>query len=88
MNICCIVFFMKYPASLLRLVSMAVSITMATPLCHHLKLNGATPRIGRLLFWVIAPVRHSSIYLCTLYNGRGGDILVADHLFADKSMHD
>ena len=35
----------------------AASITMAAPFHHHLKLNGATPRTRRPLFWVTTPLR-------------------------------
>ena len=43
---------------------MAASISMTTPLHHHLKLNRATPRTGKQLFWVTSPLRHTS-HLCT-----------------------
>jgi len=38
---------------------------MVTPLHHHLKLNGATPRTGRPLFWVITPFMHTPICVPT-----------------------
>ena len=48
---------------------------MAIPLHHHLNLNGATPRTGRLLFWVITPG--------VLYIGRNS--LDADHFLQTKA---
>ena len=38
------IFFIKSPPSLLNYVTVASSITMATPLHHHIKLNGTTLR--------------------------------------------
>ena len=51
----------KSPPLLLNYVSMAASISMATPLHHHLKLTGATPRTGKPLFCVTSPLRHTPI---------------------------
>ena len=58
---------------------MAASITMVTPLHHHLKLNGATPTRRRLLLWVITPFRHSII----VYSRKGGWgwVRKADNIF-------
>ena len=53
--------FMKSPPLLLNYVSLAASISMATPLHHHLKLYEDTPRIGRTLFWVTTPLRQSGL---------------------------
>ena len=55
---------MKSPSLLFNYVSVAASISMATPLHHHLKLNGATPRTGNSLFWV-TPLRHTTICVHT-----------------------
>ena len=46
---------MNSPPLLLNYVSVAASISTATPLHHHIKLNGATPRTGKPLFWVTSP---------------------------------
>ena len=56
MKICCYFVFMKSPPSLLNYVYVVAFITMATPLHHHLKFNGATSRTRRPLFLVISPV--------------------------------
>ena len=45
----------------LQYVSVAASISMATPLHHNLKLYEATPRTGRTPFWVTTPLRHTLI---------------------------
>ena len=47
------------PPLLLNHVPVAASISMATPLHHHLKLTRATPRTGKPLFWVTSPLRHT-----------------------------
>jgi len=65
---------------------MAASITMASPLHHHLKLNGAKPWAGRPLLWVITPVRHIPICVPVQQERGGGvNILVADHFLGDIS---
>ena len=59
MNTCCFIFLWNpLPHSY---ISAAASISMATPLHHHLKLNGATPRTGRPLLWGTTPLRHTPI---------------------------
>jgi len=44
------------PYSLTTYVSVAASISTATPLHHNLELNGATPRTGKPLFLVTSPI--------------------------------
>ena len=63
----------KFPPSLHNYVSVVASITMATPLHHDLKLNGATPRTGRPMFPICVQIER----------GRGG---ILDTL-ADKWTH-
>ena len=61
MNIGCFVLsWNPFPHSC---ASTAVSITMATSLHLQLKFNAPTPRIGRPLFWLIPPPRHSPMYM-------------------------
>ena len=57
---------------------MAASVTMATPLHHHLKLNGDTPRTGRPLFWVISPDTHTPICVQRDKGGEGYFTQLAD----------
>ena len=45
---------------------------MATPLHHNLQLYEDTPRIGRTLFWVTTPLRHTPICVWGRSGGLGG----------------
>jgi hypothetical protein len=79
MNNCFFGIFMKSTSSILNYVSVAASITMATPLHHNLKLYESTPRTGRTLFWVTTPLKHTPI--CGVGGGGGRNSgLLADNL--------
>ena len=73
--------FMKSTSSLLNYVSVAASITMATPLHLNLKVYEATPRTGRTMFWVTTSLRHTPICVLREEWGVGGILdLLADNL--------